>query len=631
MKASGREDEQGQIVLLLAVGICMVVLGATALAVDWGNGMLQKRRLQSTADAAALAAAIEVNRGGSTSSAVGTAQTIVSNNTGGAVSLPYPGTGSGTSLTQGIEISSTGEVRVAIQRQVNTYFAPILGIKTLTIAARSRAIVGPEGVMPIAVKRFSGGDTSVPLGSGGNPTTVEDYLAPANSDAISSWPSPLSSSPPVPASYTAPDAYNPAVSGAVMPLVGQNALANVANGNDFHFFVAPDVRDITHVTPTFYNGVTASTSIQQLKAIESAYFVSGYTGENAFIGQQIGVFSGANTSQTVDVMRTRYQRGSIVTAMVYDGTVYRKPDFSLQLDSAVKTSSNIGPGGSPITFQVTLVPENNFTSSGVQFSATGLEGWADWQFGSGGLNTPTSLAVSGGNATISFTVSSSSVVQGARTALIRAYDPSTGDLRTASATVVVGSGPVFSLSCSQGFQVVEQGSSTSYTFDLEGWNGYPTSDVTINAVGWYTNDVIPQPSAGPSGVTLSTPILVKNVKNNQNNQAKLNLSIDPNASTGEWSLLLKASDRNSADDQLMYVTLEITNSNSGPSAGNTTSFVQVLGYANFVITYGNNASSPNPSVDNNTIYAYAVSGLVSDVKLLPMGLSPRLISWNQVR
>ena len=641
MKGRDLAGERGQILLIVAAGLFFVMLGATAVAVDWGNGLLQKRRLQNTADAAALAAASELSQGGTIATAVSAAQNIVSSSTGGAVSLPYPGTGSGTGLSNGIELSTAGEVRVALVRQVKTMFAPILGMNTLTVRARSRAVVGPYGVLPIAFKRFSDGDTSFALNTGTNPPTVRDYLAPANFDTITSWPSPLTlkssefdhkdsagNTVRRDAELRLPDAYDPNVNGRVVPLIGQNAVANIASGNDFHFFVAPDVRDITNPQPTFYNGVQPSTSIQQLKDMESSYFYSptkppGYPGPNPFPGQQVGILNGTNTSLTVDAIRKSFGRGSVVTAMVYNGTVYRRPEFDLQLDSAIKTS------GSPIVFHVTLVPRNNFVGD-VQLSAIGLENWGQWWFANDSPGTTHVVSIAGSPVTVDFSIMPNSSSQGARTALIVGYDWAGGTTRTASATVVVGTASCFSQSTPQAFQVVEAGSGTSFELDLQGWgaSGYDQY-VSFSSLGWYDNPSTPSGSP-PTGVTVTMPDPTR-VRKDHLSKVKLNISVASNASLGTHMLKVRASDGDSTHDQDMYLTVSVIPPDTQPTAGSTTSFVVVLGYANFVITYAGNATSPSPSLDNNTIYAYAVSPLMADPNDLPGGMGARLIGWNQTR
>ena len=616
----------GPILIVMATAFFFVMLGAAAMTIDIGNGMLQQRRLQNATDAAALAAAGDLSRGGTVTTATAAANSVVSSNTGGALTIPDPPVGSGTSLSQGIEISG-GSVRVALSRQVNTFLAGAVGVKTLTISAHSRAGTSYQGVLPVAVKRFSAGDTSYDLGTGSNPSSVVDYLATASSAQISTWPSPLTTSAASPAGYTAPNSYNSGVSGPVIPFVGQNSLANVANGNDFHFWVAPDVRQITSATPQYYNGVLPTTSVQQLKDLESTYFydpnnqLSGYPGEPPNVGEQLAAMNGTNTSQTVDAIRKSFSRGSIVTAMVYDGTVYRKPDFSLQLDQPVKSSPNIGPGpnpaSQPITFNVTIVPVNNFTGN-VTLSAEGLDGWADWKFASASPNSSYTIPVSGSSVTVPVKVSSSSVVSGARTVQIEGVG--SGLPRTAAATVVVGSNDVYSVSTASSYQVVEQGSFTRFDLTLEGWNGYGPTDVSVGSPQW--------PDGTPAGVSVSYSNNPVTVKNSHSSALRVNIDVDPTASVGEYTLKVPLTDGNSANDQAIYLTLQIIYANSGSNVAGTTSFVTVLGYANFVITYAGNASTPSPSLDNNTIYAYAVSDIEPSPVDLTQGRAPRLLPWR---
>ena len=153
--------EQGQILVIIATALFFVMLGATAVAVDLGNSFLQKRRLQNISDSAALAAAYELSRGSTQSDARSAAEAIVASNLGTTFTFPTTNTGSGNDLTEGIEFG-LNNVRVALKRSVNTIFAPILGVNNLTVTARSKAQVGSSGVLPISVKRFSGGNTAFP-------------------------------------------------------------------------------------------------------------------------------------------------------------------------------------------------------------------------------------------------------------------------------------------------------------------------------------------------------------------------------------------------------------------------------------------------------------------------------------
>ncbi len=621
MSTRENASERGQILIIVAMGLFVVILGATALAVDWGNGLLQRQRLQNTADAAALAAATELARGGTIDDAVDAAQAIVSTNTGGAVSLPDPGTGSGTGLSEGIEISATNGVRVALVRQLRTLFAPAVGVNSLTIRARSRAVVGPYGVLPITFKRFSAGNTALPLQPPANPDRVTDYLAPAQ-DAfgqpvtLDDWPADLTASPSPAASDTADGHYDARVSGAVAPLIGHDAVASVSNGNDFHFFVAPDVRGFSLLSPIYYNGADVSTTqaAQELKEDTVAYILAGgYPGPNPLPGEELAAFSGVTNNDAVHAMQQRYKPGDVVTAMVYNGTVYRKPSFDLSVTPYIVSSTNTPPFTT--TFQVTLTPVNNFTHSGVEFTATGLDGWGDWQFEDGAPNTAYSKAVTGSTpVTLTFKVTANQ--PGAKTALIEAYAPApvgagSGQARTVCATVVVGTDPSFSVTVPEAHKVIEQGSAGRFDLDVEGWNGIGTMNAPVQ-LEWV--------GSAPSDVTVTVPGTVQ-VRNSHSNGLRVNVDVGASAPLGERMMKLTVKDADPAHqerNQQILLTLEVTDSSASPHVLLNTAFVKVLGYANFRIDY----------FTNNTVYAHAVSGMAASPELLGRGMSARLVPWN---
>ncbi len=634
---SGEESsERGQILIVIATALFFVMLAATAVAVDLGNGLLQKRRLQNVSDAAALAATYELSRGSSQNVAQAAAEGVVSSNLGTAFTFPVSNTGSGTALTEGIEFG-TNSVRVALKRSVQTMFAPVLGVNSLTAGARSKAQVGRSGVLPISVKRFSAGDTSYPLDSAGQADPVYDYLKPRNVDTIigspRAWPSPLTSSPSPEAGYSPPDGYDPALSGRVMPILGHEAQANMANGNDFHFWVIPDVRNITQSTPDYYNGVSGATSVLQLKDISSSYLwpLPGYPGPHPVVGEQIAVLNGVDTKKAVDALKKSYRRGDVVTAMVYDGTVYRRPSFSLQVDNGKKSTSSLV--SSPVNFTLSVMPNNNFSSSGVRFWATGLSGWADWQFGPGSLNQPYDLPVPVSGATVGFQISSTIERTGARTGLIMAYDQTTGTASSIAVTVVVGSEAGFSVSCGDAYKEAEQGSPAEYTLQLKAENGYPHTDVYTNVLEWYSfnplDPVNPTSLAGPpAGMSVSISANDNPAAVNNNAQVKVVVLTDSGTPTGIYMARLQMWDGTPAHTQEVYLVVEVVAAGTGTSLSSGTSFVNVLGYANFAITYADNHTTPS-SEDNNTVYGYAVSGLAADPSALRMGLNPRLVGWSQ--
>jgi hypothetical protein len=124
-------NERGQ-VLVLTVLALTVLLGMTALVLDVGSWFRTQRRLQGTADAAALAGAQALPDD------PGTADSLA---------LDYAGQNGGGVLGSDITISSTNEgndtIFVEAHRNEPGFFSKIFGIDNVDIHARAKAIVGP--------------------------------------------------------------------------------------------------------------------------------------------------------------------------------------------------------------------------------------------------------------------------------------------------------------------------------------------------------------------------------------------------------------------------------------------------------------------------------------------------------
>lgn len=621
--------EDGQILIIVATAFFFVLIGAAATTVDLGNGMVQQRRLQNVSDAAAVAAAAEMSRGGTSSTAIAVAKDVVSSNTGGAVTIPSTNTGSGEGLTAGIELNqgpNGTEVRVALQRQVNTFLAGVIGVKTMNIHARSRAGTRYQGIMPVAVKRFTAGDTSMDI-SASNPRRVgvQDAVASVGTGSLASWPSPLSASavndiPATPNATAAAAAAGSSVcaasAGLVIPFLGRDAQANVANGNDFHFWIAPDIRNITSMSPQYYNGVTGTTSAQNLKNLETLYFgPSGYPTDPPVVGDELAAMSGTNDAQTVQQIRKSFWRGSIVTALLYDGTVYRKTDFNIQVPASV-TSATLDPltATKSVTFPVALSTVNGF-SDNIVLAVDGLsvgDGTNDWHYQfSNGPQDGTDTVYLSGSQTVYLKIWPNSAFQGAKTIQVKAY--STTREKTAATTAVAGNNQVFSITTGESYKVVSFGSATDFAVVFTSWNNYGPSNVHISSV---------------SGPGVSFPPDLVTVKRNRPGWELVHVDLSSTVvAAGEYTLKVTASDDSSpTQTQDLYLTL-IVIPDPATNVSQTTSYVNVLGYANFQITYANNDTTPS-SDDTNTIYACAISDIVADPSLLTKGMVPRLLPWR---
>lgn len=138
-------DERGQ-VLIWVVMVLALLLGVSAFAVDVGHAMLVRKQLQASADAAALAAAQHLADGTWASVAMTYSGKGTLNGYGGyTLDTPVITTKcSSTVKAYGVACSSTMPNLVIVQEtaHVNTFFASVLGFKTLTVNAVSAAAKG---------------------------------------------------------------------------------------------------------------------------------------------------------------------------------------------------------------------------------------------------------------------------------------------------------------------------------------------------------------------------------------------------------------------------------------------------------------------------------------------------------
>jgi Flp pilus assembly protein TadG len=144
---------------VLFVLVAPVLIGMIGLIVDGGIVMAAQRQTQNAADAAAVAAAMDLYRGASNSTALATAQTFVANN-GLSATLTLNGGASNALNIPPKDPGNTGSpyknqanyVEAIVSQSVNTLFIQILGINsTQTVSARAvagyEAVGAGEGVM----------------------------------------------------------------------------------------------------------------------------------------------------------------------------------------------------------------------------------------------------------------------------------------------------------------------------------------------------------------------------------------------------------------------------------------------------------------------------------------------------
>jgi putative Flp pilus-assembly TadE/G-like protein len=126
-----RRDERGQAIVLMTLSL-VVMMGMATLVLDVGSWYHTKRRLQGTADAAALAGAqlLPTDSSGAQSQALAYA-----NKNGGDVA--------GANITVTSTVLSNDTISVRARKTDPGIFSSIFGIASADIDARAKARVGP--------------------------------------------------------------------------------------------------------------------------------------------------------------------------------------------------------------------------------------------------------------------------------------------------------------------------------------------------------------------------------------------------------------------------------------------------------------------------------------------------------
>lgn len=333
--ARGRvaRTEQGQVLVLVALGL-VVLLGATAFAIDLGRQSAQERYLQNAADAGALAGCRALVDGASDNAARDTADTIARANlasspVGADAILPTAAEplvyadghlGDPSYLIAGIFVSGTS-VRVAIMANVDTTFGVLLGVDSLAAYGRARCGLEAGPAMPIVARRYDNAP-----GPGGG---FVDFLATEGTSTAGGV------DPVNVLGYGGRTPASEAQPGPEFDLYGPGAKA--ANESNFRGFIALDIRNFsTTLSRVYYNGVAAGTNPNTIKTMQGDYIVDGYPGP-AFPSiqtppdpnDQVAIMSGNDSAMVMDNFRQRYSVGDRVLLAVYNGTVMEIPDFSI--------------------------------------------------------------------------------------------------------------------------------------------------------------------------------------------------------------------------------------------------------------------------------------------------------------
>ncbi len=369
---AGRPGQRGQVLVIFALGL-VALLGAAGIAFDAGRFLMERRSLQNAADAAALAAANSLIRGGTYEAADAEARAILAQNLANGpngIVAPLPpsspvysagNAGDPAELVDGILLSG-GDVRVAIRNTIPFTFGRAVGLTDSVVGARARVRLQGD-LLPIAVRRYlnmPGPNPGATAPCSNTPGSFVDVFATEATACLGTDTDPSLRSAPNPGAAfnsTAPGS-DPTNHGPIVEILGQGAQPN--GGSDFRGFVALDIRNFAAFdTQVYYNGVTSGTQPNTLKAMEAAWITAGGYPGPMFPpattppdpNDQVAIMSGNATGIAIDAMNARFAPGSEILVAVYPGQVMAIPDFTLGTPPllALPTTGFVHDGG---TFRV---------------------------------------------------------------------------------------------------------------------------------------------------------------------------------------------------------------------------------------------------------------------------------------
>lgn len=132
------KDASGGVIIYTALGMT-AFLGVAALAIDVGSWFATKRSVQSAADAAALAGALEVSRSSDWATVVSKAEHdsgLNQHSTTGGASITVNNPPNSGSLT-----ADNNAVEVIVEQTAPAFLSRVLGMDSVVVAARSVATV----------------------------------------------------------------------------------------------------------------------------------------------------------------------------------------------------------------------------------------------------------------------------------------------------------------------------------------------------------------------------------------------------------------------------------------------------------------------------------------------------------
>lgn len=631
--------EHGQALVLFALSL-IVLLGVAALAIDASRFYTERRFLQNAVDAAALAAAGALVQGKSTSEAEQVARDVLAVNyatdpNGSPPSAPpvvplYEDghAGEPAYLADGILIGSS-EVRVAVRNPVPFTFGRVLGLTEATIGAHARAAWSGQ-LLPIAARRYL--NAPGPNAGAGYPCSPSSGLfldSLATSDTSCLGTDGDASQRTEPSAGAAFDAANPnndpAHHGPIIELLGQGAQPN--NSADFRGFITLDIRNFQNFTSNvFYNGVTAGTNENTLKAFEADWISGGGYPGPAFPAatsppdpdDQVGIMGGNSTGIVVDAVDDRFAPGDEILVAVYSGTVMSIPDFVITPPTtvAIGTSQTLASAGT------LRVSRNQAFSGQVTLETLPDTGNPDDPISTGTITSNPPIGHSpnpvnptlGAGVSVSLTnVTTSGATAGIYTLWVhgQAGSPYYTDHSEPFALNIGGVQRDFTVTSDARTRTAASvGDTVSWTITV--------STPNKNSTYFNGNVTLSVDTPWPSG--MGTPSWSSTTTGTLGKGASVSRTLTINSGTlapGQYDLVVRATGTNGDGRPVTYL---LPISLAVATASTSSDYVDIIGFGVYRIT----------AVDTNTVWGYAITPMKADMNdpALRRGQVARLVPWS---
>lgn len=644
MSNTPNDRESGQAAALMAIMLFLVFVVFASLAIDGAMTYLARRDLQNVADSAALAACRVIAQNDTTTTPLAAAQNAVTTHLGGwaeFVGSNPPGTnvGAGAGLVRGVEIASP-QVRVAVQRVVPTVLTQFFGRTPSPMLAQARCDVrAGGGLMPIAIQRYDGEP-------GG---TMHDHVAnktapvyPTDSVTVT-WDGrygPFQVPIPVDPYVASDGALADTNTGPEVVLVGQSADTN-NNTSSMRDLVLLDIRNVaSQYALEYYNG--ADSQADAAKYMSQAWiYQHGYPGPFPQVGSQVAILDGASVAFAAGAMDTAgYRPGDAIAAIVYDGYVWTRPDFSVALTpaagngvstgypvdpaTALAYTLNIAKAGpasaawfTPLDFDVRFDFTNDPLPANTHVALNGVE-----LFGPDYATTISNVTSTGWNGTLSIW-STEAITQVRYLSGINVIAESNlGLSHGASSNYGFGAGT---------FNVDYTARSNSGKLILRQGNNYSVNLITLGIGGSI-------PGGGCSNVPVQASVLLGgapqvwgslftsasgttvDVRRNTDKAVNLGLAVNNAALVSDgYTLRLTIGPKACSGNTVPIHTVDVPFEIKLPAPTATPDkFVVIQGYALFRIS----------RVDANDVWGYAISQIFQRYEDLTIGLRPRLVPWQ---